>query len=83
MPDEREHSEEIAIASEWDAGHMGCGEVILLLRRRMQKLNPGDVLKLTAHDLGAPIDMPAWCRMTGRRLLRADHPEYWIEQTRA
>ena len=66
-------------ADEWDAGHMGCGEVIILLRLRMQKLNPGDVLKLTSLDLGAPEDLPAWCRLTGRRLLRAEHPHYWIE----
>ena len=66
-------------ADTWDAGHMGCGEVIILLRKRMRNLHPGDVLKLTSHDLGAPEDLPAWCRMTGRRLLRADHPYYWIE----
>ncbi len=66
-------------ADEWDAGHMGCGEVIILLRLRMQKLDPGEVLKLTSQDLGAPVDLPAWCRLTGRRLLRAEHPHYWIE----
>ena len=32
------------------------------------------MLKLTVRDPGAPEDMPAWCRMTERRLLRADHP---------
>ena len=67
-------------ADQWDAGHMGCGEVIILLRLRMQALDPGEVFKLTTRDLGAPEEMPAWCRMTGRRLLRADHPDYWIEQ---
>ena len=72
-------SASIPVADEWDAGHMGCGEVIILLRLRMRKLNPGDVLKLTSQDLGAPEDLPAWCRLTGRRLLRADHPHYWIE----
>ncbi len=70
---------DMPVADEWDAGHMGCGEVIILLRLRMRKLNPGDVLKLTSQDLGAPEDLPAWCRMTGRRLLRAEHPNYWIE----
>ena len=46
----------------------------------MQALTPGEVFKLTTRDLGAPEEMPSWCRMTGRRLLRADHPYYWIEQ---
>ena len=54
--------------------------MIILLRMRMQKLGPGVVFKLTARDLGAPEDIPAWCRVTGRRLLRAAHPHYWIEQ---
>ena len=70
----------IPVADDWDAGHMGCGEVIILLRKRMQKLNPGEIFKLTSQDLGAPEDLPAWCRMTGRRLLCAEHPHYWIEQ---
>ena len=70
----------IPVTDEWDAGHMGCGEVIILLRKRMQKLNPGEIFKLTSQDLGAPEDLPAWCRMTGRRLLCAEHPYYWIEQ---
>ena len=72
--------EEMHVADQWDAGHMGCGEVIILLRIRMQKLEAGQVLKLTSQDMGAPVDLPAWCRLTGRRLLRAEHPNYWIEQ---
>ena len=75
-----EQPQDIVAADEWDAGHMGCGEVIILLRMRMQKLEEGEVLKLTAYDPGAPVDLPAWCRMTGRRMVRADHPFYWIEQ---
>lgn len=72
--------EDIAIAKHWDAGHMGCGEVIILLRMHMQPLASGQVFKLTTQDLGACEDIPAWCRLTGRRLLKADHPHYWIEQ---
>ena len=66
--------------AEWDAGDLACGEVIVMLRSRMRGLAAGQVLRLIVRDLGAPEDMPAWCRMTGRRLLRADHPRYWIEQ---
>ena len=73
--------EELHVVDAWDAGDMGCGEVIILLRTRMRKLSPGEVFKLTASDLGAPEDIPAWCRLTGRRLLQARHPHYWIEQT--
>lgn len=75
--------EELRVADAWDAGDMGCGEVIILLRARMRKLSPGEVFKLTAHDPGAPEDIPAWCRLTGRRLLQAQHPHYWIEQAQS
>ena len=32
--------EELRVADAWDAGDMGCGEVIILLRTRMRKLAP-------------------------------------------
>lgn len=56
----------------WDAGDLGCGELILELSVRMRKMQAGEVLRLTAHDLGAPADIPAWCRMTGHTLLQFD-----------
>lgn len=73
-------SARLSVAAEWDAGYMGCGEVIILLRKKMQKLQPGEIFKLISYDLGAHEDLPAWCRMTGRRLVSAQHPSYWIEQ---
>ena len=63
----------------WDAGDMGCGELVMHLRTRLLAM-PGKVLKLIARDPGAPADLPAYCRMTGHRLL-AERPEaccYWI-----
>ncbi len=67
-------------AAEWDAGEMGCGEVLIQLRLRMRPLARGDVFRLLSRDIAAPVELPAWCRVTGRRLVRAEHPEYWIEQ---
>lgn len=66
--------------SEWDAGDMGCGELVMELRLRMLALNPGERFRLTARDPGAPEDLPSWCRMTGHRLVQADHPQYLIER---
>ena len=68
------------VPHEWDAGPMGCGELILELRLRMNQLPPGATLKLIASDHGVPEDLPAWCRMTGNRLLRAAPPEFLIER---
>lgn len=64
----------------WDAGDMGCGELILKLKVRMQKLPADSVLRLTALDTGALEDIPAWCKMTEHNLLHASHPDYWIQR---
>jgi tRNA 2-thiouridine synthesizing protein A len=66
--------------SEWDAGDMGCGELVLELRLRLQPMRPRQLLKLTARDPGAPEDLPAWCRLTGHHLTYADHPIYLIRR---
>jgi tRNA 2-thiouridine synthesizing protein A len=61
----------------WDAGEMGCGELLLALRHRLRAM-PGRVLKLVATDAGAPEDIPAYCRVTGHELQRAEGHVYWI-----
>ena len=60
--------DDIAVADEWDAGDMGCGEILILLRTRMRNFGPGEVIKLTTRDLGAREDLPAWCRLTETKL---------------
>jgi tRNA 2-thiouridine synthesizing protein A len=64
----------------WDAGDMGCGELVMALRLRMNTLPAGGVIRVTATDPAAPEDIPAWCRLTGHPLLSADHPHYVIRQ---
>jgi tRNA 2-thiouridine synthesizing protein A len=66
--------------SEWDAGDMACGELVLHLRMRLKPMHPGQLIKLTARDPGAPEDLPAWCRLTGHHLTYADHPIYLIRR---
>jgi tRNA 2-thiouridine synthesizing protein A len=65
---------------EWDAGETGCGELILELKLRLNSLPPGSTLRLVARDPGAAEDLPAWCRMTGHKLLEARPPEFLIER---
>lgn len=67
-------------ACDWDAGHMACGDLVLELRLRLKRLSPGALLCVTALDPGAPEDLPAWCRLTGHRLVRVAHPEYLIQR---
>jgi tRNA 2-thiouridine synthesizing protein A len=66
--------------AEWDAGDLGCGELVLELRSRLGRLRPGQVLRLTARDPGAPADIPAWCRLTGQTLVGRHHPVYLIRR---
>ncbi len=65
---------------EWDAGELGCGELVLELRGRMLAMEPGRVLRLIALDPGAAADIPAWCRLTGHALLDHHPPIYLIRR---
>ncbi len=67
-----------AVDGAYDAGDLGCGELLIELRRRILALRPGGVLEVTARDPGAPLDIPAWCFSTGHALVRERHPVYWI-----
>ena len=64
---------------EWNAGDLGCGKLVLDLRKRLRAM-PGRVLKVIALDLGAPEDLPAWCRLTQNELLSHDPNtrSFWI-----
>jgi tRNA 2-thiouridine synthesizing protein A len=57
---------------DWDAGDLGCGELVIHLRFRLRAMQPGQVLRVHASDAGAPEDLPAWCRMTGATLVHHD-----------
>lgn len=63
----------------WDAGAVGCGELVMHLRLQLERI-PGQVLRVNACDPGAAEDIPAWCRMTGHELVRAEpaHRTWWI-----
>lgn len=64
----------------WDAGEMGCGELIVKLKLKLRdELGAGDILQLTATDPGAPQDIPAWCRLTRNPLIYQEHPTYYIQ----
>ncbi len=67
----------------WDAGELGCGQLIVGLKRRVSQLAPGSILEVTARGPGARIDIFVWCRMTGHRLLSEAHPIYRIQRSDA
>jgi tRNA 2-thiouridine synthesizing protein A len=63
-----------------DVGDILCGELALLLRKRLKALEPGQVIKVVALDSAAPQDLPAWCEMTGHPLLHMEPPSFWIQR---
>ncbi|HUA01326.1 MAG TPA: sulfurtransferase TusA family protein [Candidatus Aquilonibacter sp.] len=68
------------MAEKWDAGEMGCGELLIELAFRMKAMEPGQMLELRALDRGAIEDIPAWCGLTGHTLASARHPIYEIRR---
>ena len=72
-----------AADASWNAGELGCGELVLELRSRLAALPPGATVAVTARDPGAPADLPAWCRMTGHTLVWHRHPRYLIRRKEA
>jgi tRNA 2-thiouridine synthesizing protein A len=70
----------MSVKERWDAGETGCGRLVFELSRRLNRMEPGQILEVIAQDPGAPVDLPAWCRMTGHKLVSADHPVYVIQR---
>ena len=67
------------VALEIFTGELGCGDLIYELRLQFERVDPGYVVRIVTDDPGAPRELPAWCRMTGHRLLEADAPFYLIK----
>ena len=53
-------------------------EVEDTLEAIQERLSPGQVFRLVTRDEGAPVDVPAWCRLTGHVMLDASHPVYYL-----
>ncbi len=70
-------------ADVFDGGDRSCGELILAMKRAIDRLRAGEVLKLICRDPGAKEDLPAWCRITGHRLLWGDGRTFYIQRREA
>jgi tRNA 2-thiouridine synthesizing protein A len=67
---------------EWDAGDLGCCDLVLRLRFLLKEMQQGEVIRVHATDAGAPLDLPAWCRLTGEQLVGHDAQRcyFWIQR---
>ena len=66
-----------------DGADKACGELLLELHSRLRESLPGTRVRLLALDPAAPIDIPAWCHLTGHlylgRVHASDPPAYDLE----
>jgi TusA-related sulfurtransferase len=63
---------------EFDGGEETCGRVIVNLYLYIRDQPPGLRMLVISRDPGAPVELPAWCRMTKNELTRMEHPYYLI-----
>jgi tRNA 2-thiouridine synthesizing protein A len=52
-----------------DGGDRRCVQLLIELRRLVDGLKPDTVVHLIASDPAAPLDLPAWCHLTGHTYL--------------
>lgn len=58
-----------------DASGMLCPMPVLRARRKLDEMDVGDMLVVTATDPASVQDMPAFCSMAGHKLLIARQEE--------
>jgi len=52
-----------------EGGERRCVEVLLLLARSIANQPPGILVHVSTDDPAAPLDLPAWCHLTGHEYL--------------
>jgi tRNA 2-thiouridine synthesizing protein A len=52
-----------------DGGDARCVQLLFELHRLVAGSAPGTLIHLIATDPAAPIDLPAWCHLTGHTYL--------------
>ena len=63
---------------EFDGGDETCGRVIINLHLYLKDQAPGTRIVVISRDPAAPVELPAWCRLTKNELSEMQHPYYLI-----
>jgi 5-methyltetrahydropteroyltriglutamate--homocysteine methyltransferase len=67
-----------------DGGNLDCGNgLLLLIRKQIDPLDPGQILEIRSTEVSVAEDLPAWCRMTGHRLVWTDEGIFFIKRREA
>jgi tRNA 2-thiouridine synthesizing protein A len=48
-----------------DLGEKNCSQLIMEVMLAMSHMHKGQTILVTAYDPSAPIDLEAWCHLTG------------------
>ena len=69
----------------FDGGDLDCGNgLLLLIRKHIDPLLPGELLEILSSEPSVEEDLPAWCRLTGNELVsteaRADRTSYLVSK---
>lgn len=61
----------ISVTQELDTSGEFCPMPVVKAKLAIDKLSPGEVLKVIATDPGSQSDFPGWANSTGNKLLEA------------
>jgi len=59
---------------------MACIDLTPLIAKAMRDLQPGEVLEVHTDDPAARVGVPAWCRLTGNRLVHTSDTHQYTDQ---
>ena len=57
------------VSREFDASGLRCPMPILKAKKEIKEVEIGQILKVTATDIGTKKDFPAWAARTGNEIL--------------
>lgn len=68
-----------------DGGDLDCGSgLLLIIRKAMDPLDPGQILEIRSREISVGDDLPAWCRMVGHDFIggtdEADYTSYLVRK---
>lgn len=64
-----------------DARRLLCPLPVIRAQQRIETLSPGDTLDVICTDPGAKLDIPAWCRVHGHKIVAVNEQQREITVT--
>lgn len=63
----------------FNGGDLDCGNgLLLLIRKHIDPLEPGELLEIVSYDSTVEVDLPSWCRLTKNELINMHtEPGVW------